>query len=832
MFAAQFVSPLLAAEESGALRSIEFSMPDGPLQWAFYAGGFAVTFILIIMFYVRDTRELPVFWKLWLMTLRFAVLVGLVVIAINPQERTQKMSYRPSRVAVLVDRSLSMRYPAEKLATGTNKQSSQNEQTRATAVANLLGNTSLIEELRKNHDVSIYTFDSALNGPHQVYRSKDARNILVSQPHTASTSQPDQDDDENDATEKSTIDWDETLRPVGLETRLGESLLDLIRQISGRTLSGIVVITDGGSNAGVEPSAANEAAKSAKLRLITVGVGSTEQPINVQIASIQAPTDVHLGDPFEISAFIQGQGLERRSIHVELLTRPDGEKSEPTQIETREITLFEDGIPIEVKFDRDPSEAGAVEYFIRVRPIVAVQELSVDDNERRKTINVLDRKTRVLLIAGGPMRDYRFVRNMLFRHSAVELDVWLQSADPGAATSQESDNLLMEFPDSREKLFNYDVVIAFDPDWNLISPEGHEMLQEWVFEQAGGLVLVAGNVNTRFLAEAASDELKTILELYPVVLNSYLLDFLPDAKTQQPWPIEFTRSGTEAGFLQLTDDPISSNQKWQEFTGVYGCYPTGGSKAGATVFAYFSDPRKQTEYGQPILMASQFYGSGRTLYLGTSELWRLRSVDEEFYDRVWTKTVREVGQARLRRGTNRGMLLLERNQYILGQTVRVRAHLLDPQFKPMSADAVTLEIFDPSGKPMVPPARMVRDQHRPGQYIGDFRASMPGTYRMELAIPESNDELSSKIDVVVPNLETDNSRLNVQLLGSLAQDTGGTYLRLEAAEKEIPQRLPNQGEEFLVDERLRTLWDRDWFMYLLVGLLSLEWLTRKLLKLA
>lgn len=826
--ATKLVSPLFAADETGALRSIEYSLPEGPLEWTFYAGGFVVAFILIIVFYLRDTREVSVFWKLWLMTLRFAVLAGLIAIAINPQERTQKMSYRPSRVAVLVDRSLSMRYPAEKSTASAANQPTDDEKTRAEAVQELLADTSLINELRENHDVSIYTFDSTLNGPHQVYRSKDARNVAATQPESATTGQPGESID----TEKVTIDWNETLRPVGLETRLGETLLDLIRQVSGQTLSGIVVVTDGGSNAGIEASAANEAAKAAKVRLISVGVGSTEQPINVQIASIQAPTDVHLGDPFEISAFIQGQGLARRSIQVELLTRPENEKSEPTQIETREITLFEDGIPVEVKFDRDPSEAGAVEYFIRVRPIVKVQELSEDDNERRKTINVLDRKTRVLLVAGGPMRDYRFVRNMLYRHSAVELDVWLQTADPGAATSQESDNLLIEFPDSREKLFNYDVVVAFDPDWRNIPEESLEMLREWVFAQAGGLILVAGDVNTRFLADAGADELKSVLELYPVVLNSYLMDFLPNSRNQQPWPIEFTRSGTDAGFLQLADDPISSSQKWQEFTGIYGCYPTGGSKAGATVFAHFSDPRAQTEYGQPILMASQFYGSGRTLYVGTSELWRLRSVDEEFYDRLWTKTVREVGQARLRRGTNRGMLLLERNQYILGQTVRVRAHLLDPQFKPMSTDAVTMEIFDPNGKPLVPPARMVRDQHRPGQYIGDFRASIPGTYHMELPIPESNDELSSKIDVVLPNLETDNSRLNAQLLRSLVQDTGGTYLRLDAAEKEIPNRLPNQGEEFLVDERLRTLWDRDWVMYLLVGLLSLEWLTRKLLKLA
>jgi hypothetical protein len=35
-----------------------------------------------------------------------------------------------------------------------------------------------------------------------------------------------------------------------------------------------------------------------------------------------------------------------------------------------------------------------------------------------------------------------------------------------------------------------------------------------------------------------------------------------------------------------------------------------------------------------------------------------------------------------------------------------------------------------------------------------------------------------------------------------------------------------------VDEQLRALWDRQWVLYLLVGLLGVEWLTRKLLRLA
>jgi hypothetical protein len=220
------------------------------------------------------------------------------------------------------------------------------------------------------------------------------------------------------------------------------------------------------------------------------------------------------------------------------------------------------------------------------------------------------------------------------------------------------------------------------------------------------------------------------------------------------------------------------------------------------------------------------------MYLGSSEIWRLRTVGEEYYDRFWTKTIREVSQGRLKRGTSRGMVMLERDQYVLGQTVRLRVSLLDPQLEPFVADSVAAEVFDPTGRPLAPARRLLRDENRPGQFVGDFRAARPGTYRIEVPVPESTDQLVSKIDVVVPNLESDNPRQNARLLSDLVRDTGGRYLSLDEAEAELPALLPNQGEEFLVDERLRTLWDRQWVLLLLVGLLGMEWLTRKLLKLA
>ena len=309
--------------------------------------------------------------------------------------------------------------------------------------------------------------------------------------------------------------------------------------------------------------------------------------------------------------------------------------------------------------------------------------------------------------------------------------------------------------------------------------------------------------------------------------------FVDDEEFLQPWPIGFTREGIEAGFLQLTDDAVSSANAWKEFPGVYRCFPTDGPKAGATVFARFSDPRSVGGNDQPILLASQFYGAGRVLYLGSAEMWRLRSLEEDYYDRFWIKLLRETGQGRLLRGTNRGVLMLEKAQYPLGGTVQIRARLLDPQFKDYVTDKVAIEVFTPAGKPISPPPTLLADATRPGHFGGSFIASLPGSYKLELPIPDSNDVLKGSVSVRLPNLEFDHPEQNEPLLRGLARnETGGAYVKLEQAASELPQLLPDRMTQKVQYDEPETLWDRDWVMYLLVGLLSVEWLTRKLLRLA
>jgi hypothetical protein len=48
----------------------------------------------------------------------------------------------------------------------------------------------------------------------------------------------------------------------------------------------------------------------------------------------------------------------------------------------------------------------------------------------------------------------------------------------------------------------------------------------------------------------------------------------------------------------------------------------------------------------------------------------------------------------------------------------------------------------------------------------------------------------------------------------------------------LPSLLPDQSQPIIVDEQLRTLWDRGWLMFLLVMLLAFEWIMRRVWRLS
>ena len=809
---------LLLAADGALRRTFEFGRIRTNSDWILPILACVAILLIVRTVYRRDAHKLPRWLGFLLTLLRSVVFFTLLVFYLQPQWRCEREVVRNSQALLLVDTSSSM--ALRDAATGDPTDLG----TRLDRVRTALATSGFVSNLRRTHDTSIQSFDAELD---------EIANL------------PKQFDPADPALEPS---WAAELQPIGMETRLGEALVETIRHRTGEPLSGIVLFSDGGQNAGVLPQAAISMAHEAGLPIHTVGLGSVQRPANVSVYRLDAISRAFPGDPFTVSGLIQSRGadarLAGRSVTVELLQR-DGGRDAPgavpgsgTQIGSKRIILGVDGESVPVKFEVTPSETGLRTLCIRVRP--PADDRNEEDDFLETEVEVVDRKDRVLLLAGGPTREYRFLRTQLYRDASMILDVHLQTAQPGM--SQEADRVLDDFPATREEMFAYDSVVAFDPDWRALSQSQIDLLESWVAEQGGGLVVVAGPVYTGepIGGWVQDPDLEKIRDLYPVEFSRYVAVWEVETQTaDEPWPLDFTREGLEAEYLWLDETAIASQQAWGEFKGVFSHQPLRGAKPAATVLAHFSDPRAAQGDDQPVFLAAQFYGSGRVFYIGSGELWRLRALDPGHFERLYTRLIRNVSQGRLLRQSSRGMLLIGQERFSLGSTVNLRAQVTDARFAPLDAPGVELEVFLPDGSVRV--VGLAPDPTRVGTYQGTLTVLEEGTYRLELPIPGNDERIVRRIRVHVPDLERQAPERNEALLRRLAEETGGTYYAdlAKAVDPADPASIVNQLTDHTRTIVLAATPDRLWtgnrLLWLMVGLcclLCLEWLIRRLAKLA
>jgi hypothetical protein len=369
------------------------------------------------------------------------------------------------------------------------------------------------------------------------------------------------------------------------------------------------------------------------------------------------------------------------------------------------------------------------------------------------------------------------------------------------------------------------------------------LLETWVAEQGGGLIVVAGPVNAGKALSGWTGEpaMQPIRNLYPVEFPRRLstVENLSNA-SEDALPLEFTREGQDADFLWLADSATASRQAWASFPGVYSFLPVRGVKPGATLYARLKDSRTGESTDHSPYFAGQFYGSGSVFYLGSGEAWRLRAVDENYFSQFYTKLIRHVSQGRLLRGSRRGVLLVGQDRYLLGNSVEVRAQLTDARLEPLSAPSVSLQVIAPEGG--VQTLTLRPDPSRQGTFVGQFPALQEGSYRLELPVPESeNERLTRRVQVKVPELERENPQRNDALLGGIAANSGPGgryYIGMNAISsgdhplvKELKDRTMTVIQPESPDPKSEEQWLK-WMMIALCGLLCLEWLIRRLVKLA
>jgi hypothetical protein len=628
----------------------------------------------------------------------------------------------------------------------------------------------------------------------------------------------------------------------GQRSALGESLQWISKHHDAETLSSIFLLTDGQSNSGLSLEAAARNLTRISVPAYPIGLGSAQPPINIRVVDMEAPPRVYPGDRFAIAATLQAVGNLEEEVEVQLLDALDADPWQPQVMESRRVKFPNDGTPVQLQFELEPGSVGRRQIGIRLA--AARGEQNTEDNQLTARYEVIARRLRVMVIAGGPTREYQFVRNLLHRDREVTLDVWLQSGEKGM--SQDASELLTEFPATAEDLFEYDAIVAFDPDWDLLSAAQVELLDRWVAEQAGGFVLVGGPVYTPRLASGRADAKSKLRSLLPVVLAGRLLSIDEGRYAgEEAWPVQWTEDGRRADFLGPVDTPAESQAIWQSFSGFYGFFAAREPKPGATVYARYSDPTTAADGQLPILMASQFYGAGRSFFLGSGELWRLRTEGDAYFDRIYTKLVRWAAEGRLLRDSNRGFLLVDPPRAVLGDTISIRAVLLDDQFQPLELPEVEAQILEPGRAIRSMNLRRLEGQPRGGTYGGQFVVRYSGQYevRIELGDVTNRQILRDTIQVRMPTSELERPRRNDADLEVLASLSQGKYLPLgnqpasdltQNVTALLSQVVPRPQETVLPGTQ-----DRDFqrrrnagVMWCIAVAIILEWVLRRLNRLA
>ncbi len=885
------------------------------------------TFITRI--YTRDGGDLPPLVKWSLVALRLAAVLGLLVHFLGLEKRTEQRVVRNSRVAVLVDASLSMNLPA------SMERSSVASQSRITEATTWLTESGILDDLSGIHDVSIYRFDSSpnptllANVPLTDSGEATAAGAVASNNAADATGQPAllnrlkvgrvlarlsggtilvasllilacligqfagfrsssalhaslmlgvacvfvgllvagfaavpnskftlgslwqgeelledaiTPEEAQETAAELPSDWKSALNPSGSATRLGDALAQVLDKESGQPLAGLIVLSDGRSNAGVDPRRSSASAAARGVPIHFIGLGSEKTPPNISVAEVDTAKRLYPGDRFSLTGILASSGYAGQTVSVQVLAGREGTAPSQMAVEQEQsVVLKPDGELSDAEFQLPPKGVGSWDYAVQVVPPPG--DYTAEDNVRVVTIEVIERKSRVLIFAGGPSREYQFVRNLMYRDRDVESHVLLQSGSTGS--SQEAQQLLTKFPSGRSELSQYDAILAFDPDWTQVPDADVEAVEKWVAEQAGGLLMVAGSVEMpKWVSRSAAGRRGDILRsLSPVVLERRGSRFFAAGRIESPtaWPLALTPDAATTEFMWVADDPAESLRIWQDFEGIYGFYAARELKPGAKAQAYFSDPQSAVAGNLPVIIASQFYGAGRVGYLGSSEVWRLRMEGDAYFDRFYIKLLRWLSQGRLLLDSDRGVVLVDREQASVGEQISVRAVLRDEQYEPLLQGEVVARLSDPLGRNIPLILRPLPDGSQPGVYTGQFPLLAEGEYLVELQLGSlaSDEVLSASVQAKVPANEMQFAQRNDNLIEQITTETNGRFWKgcdsTLLPNDSLVAALPSAAIVTYVPGTPDTVFQvrlLGWFMAWIATCLALEWLTRRVFRLA
>lgn len=604
------------------------------------------------------------------------------------------------------------------------------------------------------------------------------------------------------------FDWVERLEGTAPSTAIGDGIREVMNRKRGQPLAGIVLVTDGVNNSGSQPRDAAAAARSEGVPLYIYGVGITS-PRDIIVQNLFAPDVTFVKDEVPLTVRVRGQGLNGESAELQL--KLDGQV-----VATRTLTFTNDAEQV-VPLKFTPQTLGEFELTASVE--ARSDETVKDNNSRSQRIKVIDSKIKVLLVDQSPRWEFKYLQMLLLRDRRVDLKCFLVEGDKAISRTADSP-YLPEFPARRDELFKYDLVILGDVDPKVLTALHQENLNKLVSDFGGALVVLAGK------RHMPAQYRRSVLEkLLPVEFEPSTTDSRSDPIADKPIKLQLTAAGRASAMLRLSDRDDENAQMWAQLPPIYWAARVTRAKPAAEVLVVDSDVSKESRSGKMPVIAVQQYGLGQVMFVGTDNLWRWRkNAGDFYYTAVWGQIAQRVSIQRLLGVSRRTQLSTDRQNYMAGDRVAVYARLYSGAgFEPVQEPAVkgSFGLKNGQGPRTEVALRPVPDQ--PAMYRGEFIATGAGGYGFSV---ENDPQTVLDFNVTEPKFEFGETAMNEALLKELAGTTGGQFFREENLYK-LPETIAAKTERVQSPMEVE-LWASPLYFLLLLGVVTAEWVLRKL----
>ncbi len=753
------------------------ALSEGNLSFAYGISPFLfLVFVVLIiaavwLTYWKTTRPLSTGWKSFLVATRSSVLVLILFCLLRPVITTTQVSPQETYLGVIFDDSQSMSITDMSGSTS-----------RSAAVNDTLVDGGVLDDLSQSFQLRSFRFD------------KQAERIAGV----------------------------EGLSESGTASSIHEALEYVDAQLNGLPLGGLVLITDGADNSEVDPVIKAQDFGTRQIPIFTVGVGQEAIPQDIGIVDVSAAKTVLEGSVFTISAGINHQGYEGQEIEISVR---DGD----TIVESQVVTLGSEGVTRRYELELTPERPEAIVYDLQVElqtgEIIEqnnVYSFLVDNTEK----DPLD----ILYIEGHPRNEYKFIRRAVESDPSLRLATYLQTG-PEKYYRQgiESPTELSEgFPRDKETLYQYEALILGDIEESFFNADQLQMIQDFVAERGGGF-LISGMIDEEFIQSPLEDILPVTL-VEEGFLPSHLRGGIRrgDHPTGELFFPRLTNNGEFSPLLRLASDDGENGVMWRQLPELQGVYVTGRIKPGATVL--MEHPLLQYQNQALPIIASQRYGSGRSMVMTTASSWRwqmmMPSADQS-HETLWRQMLRWLAVSAPERIT----IEFDREFYNVGDEVNITATVLDDNYEPDNNATLYMQTTDPLEQ--ITDTPMEWDIEEDGVYRASFTVEEEGVYDLLVDVASVAGEGASDGSekgaafVVTPSLrEYNNAAMDSGLLARIADASGGSFLPIGSAAglADTIEFTPNAySREVQID-----LWDQPWLLALLIALLCIDWVARRL----